>query len=86
MGRFDVLAIGIVRGPRLARDAAAIVAAASASPVQRGLRQLVAAAPIADGCVFRVAGQSVEDVTKTVRTQLAFVPALLGDDPWLRKW
>ncbi len=38
------------------------------------------------GCVLRIAGTSVEQVGRTLRELLAFVPALLGDDPWARKW
>jgi len=33
-----------------------------------------------------VAGRSVEQVGCRLRQMLGFVPALLGDDPWSRKW
>jgi urease accessory protein len=33
-----------------------------------------------------MAGMSVEDVGRAARTWLHFVPGLLGDDPWARKW
>ena len=39
-----------------------------------------------DGCVVRLAGTSVEDVGRAMRAHLQFVPALLGDNPWARKW
>jgi hypothetical protein len=31
-------------------------------------------------------GTSVEAVGRAAREYLRFVPALLGDDPWSRKW
>jgi len=40
----------------------------------------------AAGCVVRIAGMSVEQVGGTLRELLAFVPTMLGDDPWSRKW
>jgi urease accessory protein len=41
---------------------------------------------VGSGCVVRIAGVSVEQVGRTLRDCLDFVPALLGDDPWTRKW
>jgi urease accessory protein len=47
----------------------------------------VSALPIGDdGCILRVAGVSTEQVGRTLREALRFVPAHLGDDPWTRKW
>jgi len=34
----------------------------------------------------RLAGAHVEDVRGVLRGLLDFVPGLLGDDPWARKW
>jgi hypothetical protein len=34
----------------------------------------------------RLLGASAEAVGRAIREYLAFVPALLGDDPWARKW
>ena len=48
---------------------------------------LVACAPVGPGgCVVRIAGRTVEDVDHTLRDLLGFVPRLLGDSPWARKW
>jgi urease accessory protein len=55
--------------------------------VARADELLIAATALGDeGCVVRIAGTSVERVGRTVRDLLRFVPALLGDDPWARKW
>ena len=39
-----------------------------------------------DGCIVRIAGVSFEEVAAAAREYLRFVPSLLGDDPWVRKW
>jgi urease accessory protein len=76
-----------VAGTTVARAASALVATVSATPVARRADQLVTATPLHDcGCVVRIAGTSVERVGRTIRELLGFVPALLGDDPWMRKW
>ena len=92
MGRFDVLAIVLVLGTPLLPHAASLVEQLEAEPVRRTPSQLTVATPLGHpqlgtvGCVLRIAGQSVESVGRSVRSALAFVPALLGDDPWSRKW
>ena len=45
-----------------------------------------AAATAGHGCVVRIAGTGVEAVRERDSHWLDFVPALLGDDPWARKW
>jgi urease accessory protein len=87
LGRFDVLAIVAVVGARLRDEASAIVAQVNARPVTRSSDSLMAASPLGDpGCVVRIAGTSIERVRAMIRDMLRFTPALLGDDPWARKW
>jgi urease accessory protein len=87
LGRFDVLAVVVLAGTTLAGAASSLVATASGVPLRRCADQLVAATALRDcGCVVRFAGTSVERVGRTIREFLGFVPALLGDDPWIRKW
>jgi urease accessory protein len=91
-GRFDVLAMAIVAGDRLAADAARLLAAVSAMPVERRAAVVMSAAALPGlalappGCIVRVAGAHVEDVRRVLRSLLDFVPVHLGDDPWARKW
>jgi urease accessory protein len=92
-GRFDVLALLVVAGDRLAADAACTLAAVSAMPVdRRRAAVVVSAGPLPGlgsappGCVVRFAGVHVEEVRGVLRGMLDFVPGLLGDDPWARKW
>jgi urease accessory protein len=91
-GRLDVLAVVVIAGERLAAEAARVVAAVSAVPVERRAAVVLSAAPLPGltlappGCVVRLAGAHVEDVRGVLRRLLDFVPGLLGDDPWARKW
>lgn len=87
MGRFDVLALIVIAGEAVEAEAASIVAGVNQQSVTRRSDLLTSAAPIGErGCVVRVAGRSVEQVGRHMRQLLGFVPALLGDDPWSRKW
>jgi urease accessory protein len=86
MGRFDVLALVVMMGPRVREAAKALVERIGASPLGRRADQITSAAAVGDGCVMRVAGVSVEEVARTVREWCACVPRELGDDPWSRKW
>jgi urease accessory protein len=87
LGRFDVLALAVVLGDELRPMAAAIVERVSRSAVTRRAELIASAAPVGDGgCLVRIAARSVEHVGHVLREHLAGVPALLGDDPWARKW
>ena len=86
-GRHDVLAVALVIGRGLEDEVAAIDARVRAEPVRRGAHRLIAAAPVGDaGCILRIAGRTAEDVDDTLEDLLSFVPRLLGDNPWARKW
>ena len=87
LGRFDVLAVGLIIGTAFAADIASIVAAGSAQAVTKRPRQLMTVSPVGEvGCLVRIAGTSAEGVGRALRTLLHFVPSRLGDDPWTRKW
>jgi urease accessory protein len=87
LGRYDVLAVVLISGQRLREPASELQERIAAMPMQRRPGQHVMAAPVGDdGCVMRIAGTSFEQTARTIRDYLAFVPAVLGDDPWARKW
>jgi urease accessory protein len=87
MGRFNILCLIVLAGPVVASDAARAVSTIASSPIERQARLLIGASSVADGgCIIRIAGVSFEDVAAAAREYLSFVPALLGDDPWARKW
>ena len=87
LGRFDVLAVVLILGTRLRDRAAELAARVAAMGVVRRAAQLVSATPVGEGgCLVRVAGTSFEQTARMVREYLGFLPGLLGDDPWARKW
>lgn len=86
LGRFDVVAVAAVVGPAVEGHAREIVDACQERPVLAHSRLLAAAAPVSRGCVLKIAGPSVEEVGRTLRRFLEFVPGVLGDDPWGRKY
>jgi urease accessory protein len=87
MGRFDVLSTVVIAGPRWSGAAQQILAAINDCGVERRADILIAAARLRDdGCLLRIAGRSMEQITRLVRGYLSCVSALLNDDPWARKW
>ncbi|APR78380.1 Urease accessory protein UreD [Minicystis rosea] len=84
MGRFDAYATLVMVGPRVAPLVEA--ARVSPAPARRGGIAHAASALGDDGIVVRIAGTSVEDVTRAARGVLAGLPSILGDDPFARKW
>jgi len=83
--RWNALATLFAVGPR----AAAVRAAWLAPPPRlvKGAPALVAVSQIAeDAAVARVAAASVQALLAALRPLLAPLPALLGDDPFARKW
>jgi urease accessory protein len=87
MGRFDVVLVAALVGPSIAPHAASVLSRVGGMAVARRSDLLVGASEIAGGgCLLRMIGRSVEDVGRAAREYLHFVPQLLGDDPWSRKW
>jgi urease accessory protein len=87
MGGVDVLLTAIITGPLVADAAAEIIERVSQDPISRGSDLVSSAAKLRDGgALLRIAGRSVEQVGGELRTSLAFLPLLVGDDLWNRKW
>jgi urease accessory protein len=90
MDRFECLCLIALVGPA-AREHGAVASHRIAGLEARARADLLAAAaPLGPGGeaghVIRLAGVSPEAVGRAARDYLRFVPALLGDDPWARKW
>ena len=85
-GRYDVLAVAVLIGRGLADEIERLDARVRPMPVERRADRLVAFAPVEPGGVLRIAGRTVEEVDDVLRDLLGFVPRLLGDSPWARKW
>jgi urease accessory protein len=87
MGRFEVLLTAVITGPLVSRAADHLVHDVSQAPIVRGADLVITAARLRDGgALLRMAGTSVEQVAGVLRTALAFLSDLTGDDLWSRKW
>jgi urease accessory protein len=87
MGRFNAVCTIVLSGGAAGAASATLRERIGAEPVGSVAPVITSAAPLGDdGGVFRIAGVSVEAVAARVRDFLSFLPALLGDDPWSRKW
>jgi len=93
LGRVDCLSMVLIIGPRVFPAAKTLLSSVSAQApgLDPATRLLVSASPvqvdgIALGALVRVAGAGTEPVGRFLRTTLAFLSPLLGEDPWKRKW
>jgi len=87
MGRYDVLLTAILTGPLVDRAARELVNRMSQQAIGRDTGFVASAAAIrGGGALVRMAGMSVEQVARVLRTDLAFLPDLTGDDFWRGKW
>ncbi len=85
-GRFDVFATVLIAGDRLRLYRDALCRKLDALPSPPRARLIESANPLGEHALLvRMAGVSVEDVLRSIRTHLSFLPALLGDDPWTRR-
>lgn len=85
LGRFDALGTIILAGEPLRTVRAAIVRELSASPVEPRAQIVEQANDLGAALHLRFAAVSIEDAIQTIRARLAFLPELLGDDPWARR-
>jgi urease accessory protein len=84
MAGLELLATVVLLGPRVAAAAAALLADVAARPAAPA-HVLVATSPLADGVHLRLAAAEVETGLAALRAHLAFLPALLGEDPLSRR-
>ena len=84
MADVELLATIVLLGPQLAAPAADLLAALADRPAEAG-PVLVAASPLGDGVHLRLAAVDVEAGRAAIRSTLAFLPALLGEDPLSRR-
>ena len=85
-GRFNCFATLLLLGPPLRAAAEQLLENISALPVGRAAEVVCSASPVCDGAVLRLAGESVEQIGQELHRHLKPLAALLGDDPWARKW
>jgi urease accessory protein len=81
----ELLATVLLLGPALALAAQAILASVCALPAAPSRPVLLAASPIADGVLLRLAARTVEEGMAAVRHELSFLAGPLDGDPLLRR-
>jgi urease accessory protein UreH len=86
VGRFDCFATVFIHGPLLRPFAENLLNQIAADPISTRTHLVWSASPVQQGAIVRLAGPSIEKVGQTLYRFLQFVPALLKDDPWTRKW
>jgi urease accessory protein len=85
-GRFEVFATVLIAGDRLRFYRDALCQKLDILPAPARERLVESANPLGEHALLvRMAAVSVEDVLRSIRTHLSFLPALLGDDPWMRR-
>jgi urease accessory protein len=84
MGRFQSLSTALLIGPRFTADSARLLAWCAAQPITRNASLLIAASPLADGVLLRLAGTAYEPIDRWLREHLGPAAAGFGDH-WSRK-
>ena len=83
MGRFGAIGTLLLVGPLFREIAGAVRARVDSGSASPGTPLLESASPLRDGAlVVRVAASSVQRLVQRLKTHLATLPLLLGDDPW----
>jgi len=86
VGGFNCFATMFLVGAALQVAAAQVLHEIASRPIIRDASFICSASPVSDGVILRVAGRGLEDVASELRAHLRPVCALLGDDPFARKW
>lgn len=85
-GGFHCLATVVIIGEALCVQARSVLHWVNAQPIDPQSSLAFSASPLREGVLLRLAGMNVEQVSREIRRQLGFLPSLLADDPWLRKF
>lgn len=86
LGRFNCLALVLILGDPLCDAATRALERVSEWKVASRSSLLCSASPVRGGALIRFAGERFEEMTRQIHLWLDFVPGLLGDNPWARKW
>lgn len=86
LGRFNCIALLLLMGPLVQTGVDALLESVAASPVSPAASLCLSASPVGQGALLRIAGERTRDVSQELERRLAFIPALLGDDPWARRF
>ncbi len=85
-GRFNTHCMIFVTGPRLLDAGNELLASVAGARPHAQADLICSASRLSDGVLLRMAAISTEELSRALRGYLKFLPQLLGDDPWARKW
>ena len=87
LGRFNAYCLILLLGPTLEARGRELLEAVSSQRLMPGADFVASACALPrEGVVVRLASASTEVLSEAVRSYLSFVPEMLGDNPWARKW
>ena len=86
MGQFNCYAVLVLSGAGVEAQSQALLTDVDAQPVSPGNPVVEAASALTSGVIWRIAGQTTEQVSQVLTARLAFLSQILGDTPWARKW
>lgn len=86
MSRYNCFASVVIIGEALKEGIDQVLIAVAKRAVVQRASIIFTASPIRGGVLLRLAGETVEEVSREIRAHLNFISALLGDDPLIRKW
>lgn len=86
LGRFNCVGLVVIVGRTLEKASARLLERVQQERIAKRAPLVLSASPVGDGVLLRVAGENAEVVGGEIRRCLDFLPSLLADDPWGRKW
>jgi urease accessory protein len=86
MGRFHCCAVMVMSGPRSEDASNALLDEVGNRPIEPDSEVIDSASPLKSGAIWRVAGQTTEQVARRLKDRLEFLKPTLGESPWGRKW
>ena len=86
LGRFNCIAMVLLLGPLVGEGVAQMLNSVAQQPVLTAATLCLSASPLAGGALLRIAGMNTRDVGREIERHLAFIPPLLGDNPWARRF
>jgi urease accessory protein len=86
LGACQCIALLLLLGPPLRPFAASVLETVSGRPISSKDSLTCSASPVREGVVVRIASADTEAVAQLIEEYLRPLSALLGDNPWDRKW
>jgi urease accessory protein len=86
MGRFNCLASVVIIGGKVKGLSQRILEKDMMKTIQKDSTMIDAASPLKGGVIWRMMGESTEEVERNIRKELGSLEDIIGQVPWSRKW